>query len=165
MKTRTIALLLMMSSVLMSVTPALAQQATVSSDWSTVQAIAPGEKVSIETKDGKKMKGRLRSISDTMLTLDRGSKTSDLGRDSISKVYRMVGAAGRSVGKAAAIGAAIGGGVGVGLGVAAGGYEDLGRGELAGILGVVGAGLGAGLGAVVGALGSKEKKVLVYQSM
>ena len=164
MKTRTIAFLLMLSTFLMGVTPALAQQAGVSSDWSTVQAIAQGEKISIETKDGKKMKGRLRSVSDTMLTLDRGSKTSDLSRDSISKVYRMVGSTGKSVGKAAAIGAAIGGGVGIGLGVASGGYEDLSKGEIAGILGVVGAGLGGVIGAVVGALGSKEKKVLVYQS-
>lgn len=164
MTSRTLVFLLIVSTLLVSVTPALAQQAGVSSDWATVQAMAPGEKVSIETKDGKKMKGRLRSVSDTMVTLDRGSKTSDLSRDSISRVYRMVGSAGKSVGKAAAIGAAIGGGAGVGLGIASGGYEDLSKGEIAGILGLVGAGIGAGIGAIVGGLGSKETKVLVYQS-
>ncbi len=164
MKSRTLASLLIVSTLLMSVTPALAQQPAVSSDWSTVQSLAPGEKMSIETKDGKKMKGRLRSVSDTMVTLDRGSKTSDLTRDSIARVYRMAGSAGKSVGKAAAIGAAIGGGVGVGLGIASGGYEDLSRGEIAAIAGGVLGVIGAGIGAVVGGLGSKEKKVLIYQS-
>ncbi len=164
MKSRTLALTIIVFTVLMSVTPALAQQANASSDWSAVMAISVGEKVSIELKDGKKIKGRLRTVSDSMVTLDRGGKTSDHTRDSISRVYRMVGSAGKSVGKAAAIGAAIGGGAGVGVGVASGGYEDLSRGEIAGILGAVGAGVGAGIGAIVGGLGSKEKKVLVYQS-
>lgn len=164
MRTKSFALLMVMFISLMSVTPTFAQQSGVSTDWSTVMAISAGEKVSIETKDGKKMKGRIRSVSDTMVTLDRGSKTSDLTRDSISKVYRMEGSTGKSVGKAALIGAAIGGGAGIGLGVASGGYEDISRGEIAGILGAVGAAIGAGIGAIVGGLGSKEKRVLVYQS-
>jgi len=149
MKSRTLAFLLMVSTLLMSVMPAVAQQAGVSSDWSTVQAIAPGEKVSIETKDGKKVKGRLRSVSDTMVTLDRDSKTSDFSRDSISKVYRLVGSAGKSVGKAAAIGAGVGAGIGFGLGLASGGYETLDRGEVAAIAGAVLGVIGAGIGAVV----------------
>jgi len=156
--------MMVVATFLMSVAPAVAQQGNASTDWSVVTAISPGEKLSIELKDGKKIKGRLRTISDSTLTLDRGSKTSDHSRDSIARVYRMAGSAGKSVGKAAAIGAAIGGGAGVGVGVASGGYEDLSRGEIAGILGAVGAGVGAGIGAIVGGLGSKEKKVLVYQS-
>lgn len=164
MKSRALSFLLIASTLLMCVTPALAQQAGVSRDWSTVQALAPGEKVNIETKDGKKMKGRLRSVSDTMITLERDSKISDVNRDSISRVYRMVGSAGKSVGKGVAIGAAIGGGVGVGLGIASGGYEDLSRGEVAAIAGGVLGVIGAGIGALVGGLGSKEKKVLIYQS-
>ena len=150
-------------TLLVSVTPTLAQ-GTASIDWSTVMAISPGEKLSVETKDGKKVKGRLRSVSDSMLSLDRGSKTSDLSRDSVSRVYRLVGSAGKSVGKAAAIGAGVGGGAGIGVGIASGGYEDLSRGQVAGILGLVGAGIGAGIGAIVGGLGSKETRVLVYQS-
>ena len=164
MKSRTLASLMVAFTVLVSVTPALAQQGNASSDWSTVMAISPGEKLSIELKDGKKIKGRLRTVSDSMLTLDRDSKTSDLSRDSISRVYRLVGSAGKSVGKAAAIGAGIGAGAGVGVGIASGGYETLSRGEVAGILGLVGAGIGAGIGAIVGGLGSKETRVLVYQS-
>lgn len=164
MKSRTLALTMVVFTLLMNVAPAIAQQPSASSDWSAVTAISAGEKVSVELKDGKKMKGRLRTVSDSMMTLDRGSKTSDISRDSVSRVYRMVGSAGQSVAKAAAIGAGIGGGIGVGVGIASGGYEDLSRGEIAGILGAVGAGIGAGIGAVVGGLGSKEKKVLVYQS-
>ena len=151
-------------ALLMNLTPAMAQQGTASTDWSAVTAISPGEKLRIELKDGKKINGRLHTVSDSMITLERGSKTNDVSRDSISRVYRMVGSTGKSVGKAAAIGAAIGGGIGVGLGIASGGYEDISRGEIAAILGVVGAGLGAGVGAIVGGLGSKEKRVLVYES-
>lgn len=164
MRTKTFALLMVMLIFLMSVSPTFAQNPGVSTDWSTVMAISAGEKVSIETKDGKKLKGRIRSVSDTMVTLDRGSKTSDLTRDSISKVYRMEGSTGKSVGKAALIGAAIGGGIGIGLGVASGGYEDLSRGEVAAIAGGVLSVIGAGIGALVGGLGSREKRVLVYQS-
>ncbi|MBC8030585.1 MAG: hypothetical protein H7Z16_10780 [Pyrinomonadaceae bacterium] len=164
MKSKTLALLMVVFTFLLSLPTAMAQQVSVSSDWSVVTAISPGEKVSIELKDGKKIKGRLRTVSDSMVTLDRGSKTSDHSRDSISKVYRMSGSAGKSVGKAAAIGAGIGGGIGVGLGVASGGYEDLSRGEVAAIAGGVLGVIGAGIGAIVGGLGSKEKRVLVYQS-
>jgi small nuclear ribonucleoprotein (snRNP)-like protein len=164
MKSRTLALLMVAFTALVSVTPTLAQQGNASNDWATVMAVSPGEKLSVELKDGKKIKGRLRTVSDSMLTLDRDSKSSDLSRDSISRVYRLVGSAGKSVGKAAAIGAGIGAGAGIGVGIASGGYETLSRGEVAGILGVVGAGIGAGIGAIVGGLGSKETRVLVYQS-
>ncbi len=151
-------------TLLMNLTPAMAQQGIGSSEWSAVTAISPGEKLSIELKDGKKLKGKLRTVTDSMVTLERGSKMTDASRDSISRVYRMAGSAGKSVGKAAAIGAGIGGGIGVGLGIASGGYEDIGRGEIAAVLGGVGAALGAGIGAIVGGLGSKEKRVLVYES-
>lgn len=163
MKSRTLILTMVMLTFLMSVTPSLGQQVSVSSDWSVVTAIGTSEKVSVELKDGKKMKGRLRTVTDSMMTVDRGSKTTDISTDSIARVYRMAGSAGKSVGKAAAIGAGIGGGIGVGIGIASGGYEDLGRGEVAAIAGGVGV-IGAGIGALVGGLGSKEKKVLVYQS-
>ena len=162
MKSRTLAVLMVVFTLFMNSTTAMAQQ--VPSDWSRVTATSSGEKISVELKDGKKMKGRLRSVSDSMLTLDRGSKTTDVSRDSIARVYRMEGAAGKSVGKAAAIGAVIGGGTGVGVGIASGGYEDKSRGEIAPVLGAVGAGLGAGIGAIVGGLGSKEKRVLIYES-
>lgn len=164
MKSRMLALTMVVFMLLMGVTPVLAQQTTATSDWSAVTASSTDEKISVELKDGKKMKGRLRSVTDSMLTLDRGSKTSDVTRDSIARVYRMAGAVGRSVGRAAAIGAGIGGGIGVGIGIASGGYEDLSRGEVAAIAGGVMGAIGAGIGAVIGGLGSKEKKVLVYQS-
>lgn len=164
MKSKTLALLLVVFTLLMNLTPAMAQQGTTSSDWSAVTAIAPGEKLSIELKDGKKLKGKLRAVTDSLITLERDGKTKDVTRDSIARVYRMAGSAGKSVGKAAAIGAGIGGGVGVGIGIASGGYEDLSGGEIAAIAGGVLAVVGAGIGAIVGGLGSKEKKVLVYQS-
>jgi hypothetical protein len=164
MKFRALALTMVVFIFLMSVAPLMAQQTTATSDWSAVTAISPGEKVSIELKDGKKVKGRLRSVTDSMVSIDRGSKPGDFSRDSVARVYRMAGAVGRSVGRAAAIGAGIGGGIGVGIGIASGGYEDLSRGEAAAIAGGILGAIGAGIGAVIGGLGSKEKKVLVYQS-
>ncbi len=163
MKSKTMTLAIIVVALMMNLTQAVAQQPGASRDWSAVTAISPGEKLSIELTNGKKVKGRLRSVSDSMITLERGSKNGDVSRDSIARVYRMVGSAGKSVGKAAAIGAGIGGGVGVGLGIASGGYEDLGRGEVAAIAGGVGAVIGAGIGAIIGGLGSKEKRVLVYE--
>ena len=86
MKSKTLALLMVVFTLLMSLTPAMAQQVTASSDWSAVTAISPGVKLSIELKDGKKVKGRLRSVSDSMVTLERGNKTNNVSRDSISRV-------------------------------------------------------------------------------
>jgi hypothetical protein len=164
MKSRALALTMVVFILLMGVAPLMAQQTTATSDWSAVTAISVGQKISVELKDGKKVKGRLRSVNDSMLSIDRGSKPGDFSRDSVARVYRMAGAVGRSVGRAAAIGAGIGGGIGVGIGIASGGYEDLSRGEAAAIAGGILGAIGAGIGAVIGGLGSKEKKVLVYQS-
>ena len=111
------------------------------------------------------MEGRLVNISDTALTIDRGSKSTDVTRDSIEKVYRIEPKSkGKSVAKGALIGAGIGFGAGAGVGIAAGNYEDLETAELVGILGGIGAAIGAGLGALFSSFGKKEQKILIYES-
>lgn len=133
--------------------------------WAEVRATPTGNKLSLRLKDGKKMEGRLVNINDSGLSIDRGSQTSDVSRDSIEKVYRVeAGSRGRSVAKGALIGAGVGFGVGAGVGIAAGNYEDLETAELVGILGGIGAAIGAGLGALFASFGKKEKKVLIYES-
>jgi len=148
-------------------TLALAQKSSGSvSDWLAVRSISSGEKLSVKLKDGKKMEGRLVSISDATLTIDRGNRSTDIDRQSVEKVYRLVPkSVGKSIGKSALIGAGIGFGAGTGVSLAAGSYEDLETGELIGILGGLGAAIGAGIGALVGAVsGSGNKKVLIYDT-
>jgi hypothetical protein len=133
-------------------------------EWATVKAIPAGERLSVRLKEGKKLEGRLRGVSDAMLTLDRGNKTIDLNRDSIAKVYRLVKrSTGKAIARSTAIGAGVGFGIGAGVGIWGGTYEDLETAGLVGILGGGGAAIGAGVGAIVGALGSKRRRVLVYE--
>lgn len=162
MKTKSFILFSVVVALLINSTAVFAGQ---SSDWAAVQAIASGEKVRVQLKDGKKTDGILRSVSASGLSIERNSNTLDYSRDSIAKVHRIVKrSAGKSIAKSTAIGAAIGFGAGAGVGLAAGNYEDLETGELVGILGGIGAAIGAGLGALIGSLGSKEKRELVYES-
>jgi hypothetical protein len=141
------------------------QSNTSSSDWSVVQSIPLGDKLSVKLKDGKKVEGRLRAASDTTLTLDRGNKSSDLDRNSIARIHRYVpNSVGKSIGKSTAIGAGVGFGAGAGLGLAAGQYEDIETGALVGIFGAIGAGVGAAIGAIVGAASATgRKKLLIYE--
>jgi hypothetical protein len=134
-------------------------------EWEGVKALVTGEKLSVRLKDGKKVEGTVRNVTDTVLSLTRGAATSDLNRESISKVYRLISrSAGRSVGKSTAMGAGIGFGVGAGLGITGGTYEDLETAGLVGILGGLGAAIGAGIGAVVGAVYVKPGRVLIYEA-
>jgi hypothetical protein len=138
---------------------------TSSGDWSVVQSVTLGDKLSVKLKDGKKVEGRLRAASDTTLTLDRGNKTSDLDRNSIARIHRYVpNSVGKSIGKSTAIGAGVGFGAGAGLGLAAGQYEDIETAALVGIFGAIGAGVGAAVGAIVGAASATgRKKMLIYE--
>jgi hypothetical protein len=121
--------------------------------------------LNVKLKDGKKVEGRLRSVSDTTLTLDRGNRTSDFDRNSIARVQRYVSnSVGKSIGKSTAIGAGVGFGAGAGLGLAAGQYEDIETASLVGIFGAIGAGLGAAIGAIAGAASATgRKKVTIYE--
>ena len=133
-------------------------------DWEAVKAVSVREKLSIRLKDGKNLEGKLSSVTDTTLTLEREKKSVDLNRDSIAKVYRLVKrSTGKSIARSAGIGAGIGFGTGAGVGIWGGTYEDLETTALVLALGGIGAGIGGGIGAIVGAFGSKQRRVLVYE--
>jgi len=144
---------------------AAGQSNSSASDWSAVQSVPLGDKLSVKLKDGKKVEGRLRAATDTTLTLDRGNKSSVFDRNSIAKVHRYVSnSVGKSIGKSTAIGAGVGFGAGAGLGLAAGQYEDIETASLVGIFGAIGAGVGAAIGALVGAASATgRKKLLIYE--
>lgn len=134
-------------------------------EWEAVRALAVSEKLSVRLKDGKKVEGTVRSVSDTLLVLNRGNVTNDLNRDAIAKVYRVVRRSiGRSIGKATAMGSAIGFGVGAGVGIVGGTYEDLETTALVGFLGGFGAAIGAGIGALVGTIYVKPARMLIYDA-
>lgn len=114
----------------------------------------------VETKDGKRLKGKLTSASSTTLALTVNNKPIDLNKEDIQKIYQLSG--GSRV-TSALLGAAIGAGVGVGAALAllgaTGGSDDttgiLGRGIL----------IGAGIGTAVGAaIGKGSRRVLIYES-
>jgi hypothetical protein len=143
----------------------VAQKVSTAQEWDAVKALVPGEKLSVRLKDGKKVEGIVRGVSDTQLMLTRGSAATDLNRETISKVYRIVSrSTGRSIGKSTAMGAGIGFGIGAGVGIAGGSYEDLETAGLVGLLGGLGAAIGAGIGAVVGAVYVKPGRVLIYEA-
>ena len=127
--------------------------------WAGVERVPPGEKLVVKLKDGKKLKGRLVSVSDTGITLSRKNATMDLDRDRVQQIFRLMHKSARKamligVGVGLAIGAGATAGVCDGYGAACAGWGML-------FLG----GSGAGLGALAGwGIGSGNERVLIYDA-
>jgi hypothetical protein len=139
-------------------------QSTSTNNWTAVTTVPSGQKLVIELRNGKKVKGEFGGASETTVMVARGKNTENITRSDIREIYRENGG---SAGKSTLIGTAIGGGTGAVLGAATGGCDGQflcfgGRGVFAGILGVAGAGVGAITGFVVGKL--RQKKVLIYEA-
>jgi hypothetical protein len=127
-------------------------------DWSAVQALSPGAKVRVNTKDGDRLKGRFESASDTELNFTEDGHRVTLKRDSIKRVE--VGHKNRW--KGALLGAGVGGGAGAGTGAALLSRTDhLTMSAIpAGLF--IGAGAGAAAGAAMG-LGTDYETI--YESL
>jgi len=166
MRIKALIVIIMLFTLLANANTIVAQRAGDSTrGWEAVIALAPGESLRVRMKDGKKVEGTVRSVSDTLLVLNRGTTADDLNRDTISKIYHTVRrSTAKSIGKSTAIGAGIGFGAGAGVGIAAGRYEDLETAGLVGLLGGLGAAIGAGIGAIVGAVYVKPGRVLIYEA-
>jgi hypothetical protein len=143
-------------------TSVAAQQAD--SDWSRLNSIAAGSKLSAKLKDGKTMKGKLGHVSDTVLTLMVNNKSIDLNRDEISSVYQIIN---KSAAKSTLIGLGIGAGSGALLGAVAdasnndGSFEKIDNVAAAGVT-VIGAAAGAVTGFLIGR--GSSKRVLIYEA-
>jgi len=129
-------------------------------DWAAVQSLSTGVRLLIETKDGKRLKGKLSNASAATIALTRNNRTENLNKDDIQKIYELGGG---SRAKSTAIGAALGAGVGGGgaaiLLAATGGSDDT--------TGIIGKGvlIGAGVGAVMGlVVGKGSRRILIYES-
>jgi hypothetical protein len=128
--------------------------------WEGLKAVPPGDEVSVQLRNGQKLKGRLISVSDTALTLAQGNITTDVTRGDALRVHRVVS---KSAKRAALIGLGIG--AGTGLGGTAIYANSGGRGGEADLWGLVAVVAGGGGGALIGyIMGSRKQKALVYET-
>lgn len=154
-------ILVLLISFLVSPITLVAQTGT--NDWSRLSAAASGTKLSVKTKDGKKVEGTFTSVSDTSLSLTVKNAAKEIRREDIASVHEV---SKKGAGKATLIGMGIGAGVGAGLGIASEQNDDDTFFETkdsitAGMV-VVAAGIGALTGFLIGRSG--KKRVLLYES-
>jgi hypothetical protein len=152
---------ILLFSLLLSPVTLTAQ--TTLSDWSRLNAVVSGSKLSVKLKDGKKVEGTLRSVSDSGLSLRVKNADRELRRDDVQTVHEI---SKKSVKKATLIGLGVGAGAGAILGIAGDASNDDGFETLdnaaAGAVTILGAGVGALSGFLIGRSG--KKKVLVYEA-
>jgi hypothetical protein len=81
--------------ILIFSTTVMAQQTQATStnwpntDWNDVRQLLVGEKIAVERKDGKKLRGKTVSVSDAELVLERKKRPETLKRDEVRKVWRI----------------------------------------------------------------------------
>jgi hypothetical protein len=137
------------------------ESAVAQDNWEAVKRIPVGDEITVETRDGKQVKGRMSNISETSLTISSNKQPVSFDQPAIKNIYRR--AIGGSRLKNTLLGSAVGTGIG-GLIMAvvlasSGGSDSTGEGI------AIGMALGAGIGTAVGLLtGKGDKKVLVYQA-
>jgi hypothetical protein len=140
--------------------PAYAKAAaTPHTDWSAVQALSPGQKIVVRTKDGDRLTGRFDSATDLIINFSDGRKKVSLTRESIKLVQLDRG---NSRGKGTLIGALIGAGAGFTVGaIIYLPYKD----DISGMTVPAFAGIGAGIGAGFGAsTGKGNKNETIYEA-
>lgn len=155
-----VSLVLAASLLLPSVTPAQTTTAP-TGDWSALKTVGQGDKLHVKLKSGKTVKGKMAGVSDTALSLTVGDRATEVGRDDVQSVYRVMN---RSAKKATLIGAGAGAGIGAAVGAATTDDDDFifSKGEAAAVLAGIGAGVGAIAGFAIGKTGGK--RVLIYEA-
>jgi hypothetical protein len=128
--------------------------------WEGLKAIPSGDKVELDLRTGQTLKGRLVSVSDTVLTIEQGKRTTDVPRADTLRVIRVVP---KSVKRATFIGLGIGAGSGLaGTAIYA---NSGGRGGEADLWALVAVVAGAGGGALIGyIMGNRKQKALIYET-
>jgi hypothetical protein len=155
---RTIAIVLAVSLILPSF--AFPNQApSKSSDWAALKSIPQEQDLLVHLKDGQKIKGKLKSLSDTNLELSVNGMQVDFKSADILRIYRLKG---RRIAKGVLIGTAGGTGIGAVIGAATAKDGILGRGFDIAIMTGFGLVIGALSGLVIGA--NSRKKELVYEA-
>lgn len=157
-----VVIVVLLLSFLLSPATLIAQTGT--NNWSQLNGVTAGTKLSVKLKDGKKVEGTFTSVSDTGLTLTVKNAAKEIRREDVATVHAVVG---KSIGKSTLIGLGVGAGVGAAIGLAgdasndAGGFEGVDN-AVAGVITVIGALSGGIAGFVIGKTG--KKRVLLYES-
>jgi hypothetical protein len=156
-------IVILVTSFLLSPVTLVAQVGT--NDWSRLNSVAQGSKLSVKLKNGKKVDGTFSSVSDTALTMTVKNASTEVKREDVRSVHQV---GGTSVGKSTLIGLGAGAGAGALLGaVGAAADNDNGFPVLDGTvvtagLTVLGAAAGAITGFVIGK--TRKKRVLLYEA-
>lgn len=159
--------LILITSILLLPGSLVAQTPTAPiNDWSRMSAVETESKVAIKLKNGKKVEGKLSSLSDTGLTLSVKNKPVEVKRDDIRMVHLVKPP---STTKWTLLGMGVGAGAGAALGAAGRANDndagfDFGKADNlihAGLV-VIGAGIGGITGFFVGR--TQRKRVLIYES-
>jgi small nuclear ribonucleoprotein (snRNP)-like protein len=152
----------LITSLLFTSLPAIAQTSS-TGDWTSLQRLARDSQVAVKLKKGKKVEGRVTSVTDSSLTLVANTGTVDLKREEIASVYEIKR---KSATKSTLVGLGLGAGAGAALGAAVGandnsdGFDKIDQAALGGLVVV-----GALAGTVTGYfLGRRSKKTLVYEN-
>ena len=128
-------------------------------DWSAVQALSPGQKIVVRTRDGDRLTGRFDSASDLLVNFSDGKRKISLTRESIKRLQLDRG---NSRGRGALFGALIGAGAGFAVSsIFYFPYRDDMVGSLVPVSTALGAGIGAGFGT---ATGKGNKNETVYEA-
>jgi hypothetical protein len=137
----------------------LNQNVIAQDDWEPLKTIPVGDEITVETRAGKRIRGRLSKITDTTMIFVSSNQPVSLDQPEIKKIYRHIpGAGSRFINalKGAVIGTIIGAGL---YGFALAIHRDFDGGALAQSIGYFAA-FGAGMAALV----KGTKKVLVYEA-
>ena len=146
-------------AILSSSVPLNAQ--TPSNDWSRLNSLESGARLSIKLKSGKSVDGHLNSVSDSSISLKVKNGSQEVKREDVQVVSQVTK---KSATKATLIGLGVGAGVGAAIGAAGSNdssFDKLDHAITAG-LAVLGAGVGAMSGYLIGRSGSKKE--LIYQA-
>jgi hypothetical protein len=146
---------------------ALAQQTVApNQSWDLLQQLQAGEKLEVERKTGKKkVSGKLVSLSDTELVIERKGKNERFSRDEVKNIWRVAPPSRRKRAIFSAIGGGVGAmfGVGIAVGLAfnqcGGSCADEKTGMAAAMIGLPVAGVLAGR-----ALAGSGKRALIYSA-
>ncbi len=149
--------------LLLSSITAMAQESKPAAvnDWSHLNSIMPGSKLSVKLKNGQTVNGGFSKVSDALLSLTVKGKSVEVRREDVSSVYELKK---KSATKSTLIGLGVGAGVGAGVGLAGrsnDGFNKIDNAVTAGLT-VLGAGAGALTGYLLGR--GATKWTLIYQA-
>ena len=153
-------IVILLTSLLLSPVTLVAQATT--SDWSRLNSVVTGSKLSVKLRNGNKVDGTLSNVTDTALTLMVKNSSRELRRDDIRTIHQTGGS---SATKATLIGMGLGAGAGAITGAIGNSGDDTFPATDDIVIGVL-VGLGAGVGALGGFLVGKsiKKKELIYEA-